>query len=68
MKIYIELTSKSYQGGWKSYSKTFIQNFGIPKLSNEQIEFLKKENSQKIINEFLWEVYYEQGKTLSRLL
>lgn len=68
MRIYIELTSKSYQGGWKSYSKTFIQNFGIPKLSNEQIEFLKKENSQKIINEFLWEVYYEQGKTLSRLL
>ncbi len=68
MEKYINLTSKSYQGGWKSYSKTFIKNFSLPKLSQEQIEFLKKEKDQKIINEFLWKIYYEQSKTLYRLL
>ncbi|GIX40495.1 MAG: hypothetical protein KatS3mg129_0228 [Leptospiraceae bacterium] len=68
MKIYISAVSKSYRGGWKSYSKTFIQNFGIPKLSDEQVEFLKKEKDPKAINNFLKEVYYEQAKSLYRLL
>lgn len=64
MKIYIEITAKSYQGGWKSYSKTFIKNFGLPKLSDEQVEFLKKEKDQKNIDNFLKEIYYEQAKFL----
>jgi len=68
MKIYIEITAKSYQGGWKSYSKTFIKNFGLPKLSNEQVEFLKRENNRKTINDFLKEIYYEQSKSLCRLI
>jgi len=68
MKIYIEATGKSYRGGWKSYSKTFIENFGIPKLSDEQVEFLKKEEDQETINNFLKEVYYEQARSLHRLL
>jgi hypothetical protein len=64
MKKYIEITAKSYQGGWKSYSKTFIKNFGLPKLSDEQVEFLKKEKDQKNIDNFLKEIYYEQAKFL----
>jgi len=68
MKIYIETVAKSYQGGWKSYSKTFIKNFGLPKLSDEQVEFLREEKDQKAISNFLKEVYYEQAKSLYRLL
>ncbi len=68
MKMYIKITAKSYQGGWKSYSKTFIKNFGLPKLSNEQIEFLKRENDQETINNFLREVYCEQVRNLYRLI
>ncbi|MEO0110717.1 MAG: TaqI-like C-terminal specificity domain-containing protein, partial [candidate division WOR-3 bacterium] len=30
IKLYIENTAKSYQGGWKSYSKTFLVNIGLP--------------------------------------
>lgn len=29
MKFYIEHTSRIYRGGYRSYSKSFIQNFGI---------------------------------------
>ena len=29
MKFYIEHTSRAYRGGYRSYSKSFIQNFGI---------------------------------------
>lgn len=68
MKIYIETTSKSYRDGWKSYSKTFIKNFGIPKLSEKQVEFLIKEKDQRVIDDFLKEVYYEQAKSLYKIL
>lgn len=71
MKKYIEATAKSYQGGWKSYSKTFIKNFGIPKLSHDQVAFLKNEKDQKTINIFLKELYYEQyeqAKPLCRII
>ncbi|MBC7330275.1 N-6 DNA methylase [bacterium] len=68
MKTYIEATAKSYQGGWKSYTKTFIKNFGLPKLSDKQVEILRKEEDQKTINSFLKTIYYEQTKSLHRLL
>jgi len=68
MKIYIEATAKSYRDGWKSYSKTFIENFGIPKLSDEHVDFLRKEEYQEAINNFLKDVYYEQARSLYRLL
>ncbi len=68
MKIYIENVSKSYQGGWKSYSKLFLMNFGIPHLSQEQVNFLRKEESKDIIDSFLEEVYYEQCKNKKRRL
>jgi len=68
MRVYIESTSKSYRGGWKSYSKTFIENFGIPKLSDKHVEFLRKEEDQEAINNFLKDVYYEQARSLYRLL
>jgi len=64
MKIYINKTSKTYRGGWKSYAKTFIQDFGIPKLSQDEIKYLKEENDPKKINEFLKRVYYGRKNPL----
>lgn len=61
MEFYIELISKSYQGGWKSYAKSFIQNFGIPKLTNEELEFLKNENDKDRIDEFLEDIYFNRA-------
>ena len=50
MEDYIGLISKSYQGGWKSYAKSFIQNFGVPKLTAEQYTYLKNEENEENIN------------------
>ena len=61
MEFYIELISKSYQGGWKSYAKSFIQNFGIPKLTNEELEFLKNEHDKDKIDEFLEDLYFNRA-------
>ncbi len=68
MKIYIEMTAKSYQGGWKSYAKSFIKNFGLPKLSPQEIAFLNQTNDSQEIDEFLRKVYYERGDKIPRLL
>ena len=58
MEYYIELISKSYQGGWKSYAKSFIQNFGIPKFTADELEFLENENDEVKINKFLEDIYF----------
>ncbi len=68
MEEYIELTSKSYQSGWKSYAKAYISNFGVPKLNEEQFEFLKNENDQKKINEFLEDIYFNSKKEIQSTL
>lgn len=62
MEEYIDLISKSYQGGWKSYAKSFIQNFGIPHLTTDEITFLKEESNQEKINKFLEKKYFENNK------
>ena len=68
MRLYIESTVKSYKGGWKSYLKTFIKNFGLPYLSNDEINLLKKEDNPKVIDKIIKEIYYEQSKSLFRIL
>ena len=62
MEEYIEMTSKSYQGGWKSYAKSYIQNFAIPYLKKEEIEYLKNENDKEKIDEFLENIYFNRKK------
>lgn len=62
VQYYIEKTSKSYQGGWKSYSKTFLENIGLPKLNENQIKEIKSETNQNKVNEILKEIYYGQSK------
>ncbi|OYT28394.1 hypothetical protein B6U98_04855 [Thermoplasmatales archaeon ex4572_165] len=59
MEKYIELTSKTYQGGWKSYAKSIIGKFSIPEFSNEEENFLFNAESQEEINNFLERKYNE---------
>ena len=68
MEEYIEMTSKSYQGGWKSYAKSYIMNFGVPNFTNEQLEFLKKEDNQEKINKFLENIYFHSKKEIQSTL
>ena len=68
MEEYIDMTSKSYQGGWKSYAKSYIMNFSIPKFSGEELEFLKNEKDQKIINKFLEKAYFTTKKEKQSVL
>ena len=68
MKEYIEMTSKSYQGGWKSYAKSYIMNFIVPRFSDEEIDFLKTEDNQDKINEFLEDIYFNRKKEVQSVL
>ncbi len=62
MEFYIELISKSYQGGWKSYAKSFIQNFGIPIFEKDELEYLKNEDELDKIDECLEDIYFNRRK------
>lgn len=68
MEFYIELMSKSYQGGWKSYAKTFIQNFGIPKLSPKDLEYIKNETDKEKLDKFLEDIYFNTKKDKQSVL
>ena len=68
MEEYIEMTSKSYQRGWKSYAKSYIMNFGVPRFTKDQLEFLEKENDQEKINEFLEDIYFNSKKEVQSTL
>jgi len=58
MKFYINKTSKVYRGGYRSYAKTFIQNFSIPNFNKDELEFLKKEEDNSKIDTFLIKKYF----------
>lgn len=68
MEEYIEMISRSYQNGWKAYSKSFIENFGIPKITDEELEFIKTESEQEKINNFLEEIYFNNNQKQSVLI
>lgn len=68
MEEYIEMTSKSYQGGWKSYAKSYIMNFSVPQFNPEELEFLKNENDQEKINLFLEDIYFSRKKEIQSVL
>ena len=68
MEEYIEMTSKSYQGGWKSYAKSYIMNFSVPIFTKKEYDFLKKEDNQEKINKFLEEIYFNRKKEVQSVL
>lgn len=57
MDYYIKKTSVSIQGGYPCYQKNFIELFGIPDLSSEEIDFLERNNDKEKIYQFLLKKY-----------
>lgn len=57
---YIKTTSKPYSSEYYSLNGTYIKNFGIPEFSQDEMDFLLKENDQNIINKFIEDHYYIQ--------
>jgi len=57
MGYYIKQTSVSIEGGYPCYQKNFIELFGIPKFTEEEINFLKKEAGKRKIDRFLIKKY-----------
>lgn len=57
MNYYITTTSVIIDGGYPCYQKNFIETFGIPQFSNDELIFLDKTNKYNTINEFLTKKY-----------
>lgn len=57
MDYYIKRTSVSIEGGYPCYQKNFIELFGIPNFTNEEVNYLKKEEDKNKIDEFLIRKY-----------
>lgn len=54
---YIKNSSKPYSGGYFSYAKNYVKNFGICYLSPDEKDYLKKETDKNMINSFLIDKY-----------
>lgn len=57
MDYYIKQTSVSIEGGYPCYQKNFIELFGIPNFTKEELNILRKENKRENIDKFLIEKY-----------
>jgi len=57
MDYYIKLTSVSIEGGYPCYQKNFIELFGIPSFTSDELNFLNRERDKKRIDNFLVEKY-----------
>ena len=56
-KYYIDNTSKPYSDGYMSYAKNYIKNFSIPKLTDEDKNFLIRQDDNDKINEYICNLY-----------
>ncbi|MBI4052958.1 MAG: N-6 DNA methylase [Candidatus Diapherotrites archaeon] len=66
MDYYIKKTSKDYRGGYKSFAKTFIKNFGIPRLTNHDLAFLSEEQSKDKIDNYLENLYFNSKNSTKK--
>jgi methylase of polypeptide subunit release factors len=57
MDYYTKLTSFQIGGNYQCFQKNFIENFGIPELNEESIEFIKNA-CQLEVNEYLLSLYH----------
>jgi methylase of polypeptide subunit release factors len=57
MEYYIKRTSVSIEGDYPCFQKNFIELFGIPNFTKEEIKFLKNEEDRKEIDKFLISKY-----------
>jgi type I restriction-modification system DNA methylase subunit len=54
---YIKTTSKPYSSSYYSLNGNYINNFGIPDLSNNDIDFILNENNKDTLDAFFEERY-----------
>lgn len=54
---YIKTTSKPYSSNYYSLNGTYINNFGVCELTEEEKKFILKENSQKVLDDFFEDKY-----------
>jgi len=54
---YIQYTSKPYSGGYLSYAKNYVQNFGVCELNEQERYFLSNGVTQTEVDNFLIEKY-----------
>ncbi|WP_343539461.1 Eco57I restriction-modification methylase domain-containing protein [Sphingobacterium thalpophilum] len=54
---YIESTSKPYSSKYYSLNSTYINNFGVCDLSEDEIEFLLDETNHELLDEFFGDKY-----------
>jgi type I restriction-modification system DNA methylase subunit len=57
MEYYISKTSVSIEGGYPCYQKNFIELFGIPEFSKEDLEFLREVDDKEKIDKYLIKKY-----------
>jgi methylase of polypeptide subunit release factors len=56
-EYYIKNTSKPYSGGYFSYAKNYVKNFGICDLNDNEKHFLSNGSTKDEINDFLIKKY-----------
>ena len=56
MHYYAKLTSFQISGNFECYQKNFIENFGIPNLNKNEINMIKKLNSERL-DKYLCQIY-----------
>lgn len=54
---YIKTTSKPYMSNYYSLNGTYINNFGVCELTEEEKKFILKENNQKVLDDFFEDKY-----------
>jgi len=57
MDYYINKTSVSIEGGYPCYQKNFIELFGIPELSSDELSFIENTDDKTKIEKFLVKKY-----------
>ena len=57
MEYYVKKTSVEIEGNYQCYQKNFIEKFGIPNLSKEDLSYLENKNNKEEINSWLIKKY-----------
>ena len=58
MHYYVTKTSVAIEGGYPCYQKNFIEKFSIPKLTQEEINAIRRISNPKEIDEYLVKKYH----------
>lgn len=56
-EYYVKHTSKPYSGGYFSYAKNYVKNFGICELNDKEKHFLSNGSTNVEVNDFLIKKY-----------